>query len=200
MGTLQGADIATRPLEGLDLTSLTTEACRELVPPFDAACQAPMAAWRLDGRPRTARRYTASTNCPLPTPAERRLCILVDLQTHPLHVVQGRLFGLGQRQAHQGMHGRLVVRRATLRALGEAPTRSVQALAPRLGVAEADAAAVVGPPPASPPPGDPAASAPPSPRAATTGPTGVSRAPRIRLSNGAVIAARNSALPCKTCG
>jgi hypothetical protein len=33
-----------------------------------------MADWRLDGRPRTARRYTTYTNCPLPTPEDRRLC------------------------------------------------------------------------------------------------------------------------------
>jgi hypothetical protein len=88
-----------------------------------------------------------------------------------------------------------VVLRTTLRALGDAPTRSVPALAQRLGVAEADAAAVAVPHPASPPPVDPAASEPPSPLSATTGPNGASSAPRIRLSKGAVIAARKSAIP-----
>jgi Helix-turn-helix of DDE superfamily endonuclease len=195
MGTLRFADIETRPTEVLDLTSLTIEEFRELVPPFEAAFQAHMAEWRLDGRPRTARRYTTSTNCPLPTPADRLLFILVYLKTYPLQVVQGRLFGMGQSKAHQWIHVLLVVLRATLRALGDAPTRSVPALAQRLGVAEADAAAVVVPPPASPPPVDPAASAPPSPLSATTGPNGASSAPRIRLSKGAVIAARKSAIP-----
>jgi hypothetical protein len=56
MGTLRFADIQTRATEVLDLTSLTVEEFQELVVPFDAACQAHMAAWRLDGRPRTARR------------------------------------------------------------------------------------------------------------------------------------------------
>jgi hypothetical protein len=56
MGTLRFADLETRPTEVLDLTSLTIEVFRELVPPFEAAFQAHMAAWRLDGRPRTARR------------------------------------------------------------------------------------------------------------------------------------------------
>ncbi len=119
------------------MTSLTVEEFRELVPPSEAAFQAHMAAWRLDGRPRTARRYTTYTNCPLPTPEDRLLFILIYLKTSPLQVVQGRLFGMGQSKAHQWIHVLLVVRRVTLRALGDAPTRSVQELAQRLGVAEA---------------------------------------------------------------
>jgi hypothetical protein len=125
------------------LTRLTVVEFQELVPPFDAAFQAHMVAWRLDGRPRTARRYTTSTNGPLPTPEERLLLILVYLKTDPLQVGQGRLFGMGQSNAHQWIHVLLVVLRATLQALGDAPTRSVSALAPRLGVAETDPAAVV---------------------------------------------------------
>jgi Helix-turn-helix of DDE superfamily endonuclease len=194
MGTLRFADLQTRLTEVLDLTSLTVEEFRALVPPFEAVFQAHMAAWRLDGRPRTARRYTTYTNCPLPTPEDRLLFILVYLKTYPLQVVQGRLFGMGQSQAHQWIHVLLVILRATLRALGDAPTRSVQALAQRLGVAEADAAAVVVPPPASPPPSDPSASESASPLLAMTGPNGASSAPRIRLSKRAVIAARKSAI------
>jgi Helix-turn-helix of DDE superfamily endonuclease len=193
MGTLRFADIQPRPTEVLDLTSLTVEEFRELVPPFEATFQAHMAAWRLDGRPRTARRYTTYTNCPLPTPEDRLLFILVYLKTYPLQVVQGRLFGMGQSKAHQWIHVLLVVLQATLRVLGDAPTRSVQALAQRLGVAEADAAAVVVPPLVS--PSDPSASEPASPLLATTGPNGASSAPRIRLSKRAVIAARKSAIP-----
>ena len=58
MGTLRFADLQSRPIEGLDFTSLTLEEFLELTPPFEAAFQAHMAAWCLDGRPRTARRYT----------------------------------------------------------------------------------------------------------------------------------------------
>ncbi len=39
------------------------------------AFQAHMAAWRLDGKPRTARRFTVYQNCPLPTPEDRLLFI-----------------------------------------------------------------------------------------------------------------------------
>jgi hypothetical protein len=56
MGTGRFADLQTRPTEVLDVTSLAVEEVRALVPPFEAAFQAPMAAWRLDGRRRTARR------------------------------------------------------------------------------------------------------------------------------------------------
>jgi hypothetical protein len=55
MGSLRFADLQTRPTEVLDLTSLTLEECQQLVPPFEAAFQAHMAHWRLDGQPRTAR-------------------------------------------------------------------------------------------------------------------------------------------------
>jgi hypothetical protein len=152
-----------------------------------------MADWRLDGRPRTARRYTTYTNCPLPTPEDRLLFILVYLKTYPLQVVQGRLFGMGQSKAHQWIHVLLVVLRATLRTLGDAPTRSVQALAKRLGVAEADVAAMVVPteePAISAPPAAAPAPVATSPLLATMAPNGASSAPRIRLSRRAVIAAR----------
>ena len=195
MGTLRFADLQTRPTEVLDLTSLTVNELQPLVPPFEAAFQAHMAHWRLDGKPRTARRYTTYKNCPLPTPEDRLLFILVYLKTYPLQVVQGRLFGIGQSKAHQWIHVLLVVLRATLRALGDAPSRSVQALAQRLGVAEAEAAALAVPTADPAPPADPPAQAPAtaSPLLATMAPNGASSAPRIRLSKRAVIAARKSA-------
>lgn len=53
-----------------------------------------MAEWRLDGQPRTARRYTTYHNCPLLSPEDRLLFILVYLKTYALQVVHGRLFGI----------------------------------------------------------------------------------------------------------
>ena len=189
MGTLRFADLGMRPTEVLDLSRLTVNEFAPVVPPFEAAFQAHMALWRLDGKPRTARRSTTDQNCPLPTPEDRRLFILVYLKTYPLHVVQGRLFGMGQRKAHPWMHVLWVVLRATRRPLGDAPTRSVTELAPRLGVAEADAAALVEPT------GEPA---PASPLWATTEPNDPSSVPRIRLSRRAVIVARKRAIRSKT--
>ena len=197
MGTLRFSDLQRRPTEVLDLTSLTVNEFAQVVPPFEAAFQAHMALWRLDGKPRTARRYTTYKNCPLPTPEDRLLFILVYVKTYPLQVVQGRLFGMGQSKAQQWLHVLLVVLRSALRALGDAPARSVAALAKRLGVAEAEAAALIppsDPPPApAPPPTAGPTPEPASPLLGTMGPNGASSAPRIRLSRRAVIAVRKNA-------
>src|SRR5919108_4622804 len=167
MGRLRFADLQTRPTEVLDLTSLTMAEFQQLVPPFEAAFQAHLARWCLDGRPRTARRDTTDKRCPLPTSEDRLLLILVYLKTSPLQVVQGRLFGMGQSTAHQWIHALLVVLQATRRMLGDAPTRSLTASAQRLGVAEADAAALVVPPERSSTLSDSPTAAPRSPLVAT---------------------------------
>jgi hypothetical protein len=57
MAGLRFADLQSRPMEFLDFTSLTLDEFQQLVPPFEAAFQAHMAAWRLDEKPRTARRF-----------------------------------------------------------------------------------------------------------------------------------------------
>src|ERR1700756_852497 len=143
MAHLQFADIQARPTEFLDVTSLTLDEFQHLVPPFEAAFQAHMAMWRLDGKPRTARRFSVYQNCPLPTPEDRLLFILAYVKTYSLQVVQGRLFGMGQSKANQWIHVLLPALLAALRALGDAPACSLAALAQRLGVSEAEAAAVV---------------------------------------------------------
>ena len=71
MAHVQFTDVQTRPTEFLDVTSLTLDEFQQLGPPFEAAFQAHMALWRLDGNPRTARRFTAYQNCPLATPEDR---------------------------------------------------------------------------------------------------------------------------------
>src|SRR5207249_1359369 len=55
---LRFGEVADRPTEVLDLTSLTGAEFAVLVGPFEAAFQAHMALWRFDGQPRRARRYT----------------------------------------------------------------------------------------------------------------------------------------------
>src|SRR5256712_5079151 len=145
MASVRFPDVQARPMEFLDLTSLTLDEFQQLVPPFETAFHAHMAAWRLDGKPRTARQFSVYKNCPLPTPEDRRLFILAYVKTYSLQVVQGRLFGMGQSKANQWIHVLLPVLLAALRALADAPARSLTALAQRLGVAEADAATMVTP-------------------------------------------------------
>jgi hypothetical protein len=101
MAGLQFTDAQSRPTEFWDFTSLTLDEFPQLVPPFEAAFQAHMAAWRLDGKPRTARRFRVYQHGPLPTPEDRRFFLLTYLKTSTLQVVQGRLFGMRQSKAHQ---------------------------------------------------------------------------------------------------
>jgi hypothetical protein len=191
MASVRFTDVQARPTEFLDFTSLTLDEFQQLVPPFEAAFQAHMAAWRLDGKPRTARRFTVYKNCPLPTPEDRLFFILVSLKTSALQVVQGRLFGMGQSKANQWIHMLLPALLAALRALGDAPARSLTALAQRLGVSETDAATLVAPLVEEPVPvvaG--AAAAPVSPLLPMTAPNGGSSAPKTLLNRRTVIVAR----------
>jgi Helix-turn-helix of DDE superfamily endonuclease len=191
MAGVRFADLQARPTEFLVLTSLTLDEFQLLVPPFETAFQAHMAAWRLDGKPRTARQFSVYKNCPLPTPEDRLLFILAYLKTYALQVVQGRLFGMGQSKANQWIHVLLPALLAALRALGDAPARSLTALAQRLGVSEADAATVVTPLAEALAPGvtvPAAASA--SPLLPMTAPNGGSSAPKTLLNRPHVIAAR----------
>ena len=198
MASIRFTDVQARPSEFLDLTSLTRDEFQQLVPPFETAFQAHLAAWRLDGKPRIARRFTVYKNCPLPTPADRLFFILVYLKTYALQVVQGRLFGMGQSKANQWIHVLLPVLLAALRTLGDAPARSLTALAQRLGVTEADAATVVTPLAEEPAPVAAASSAvPASPLLPMTGPNDASSAPKTLLNRRTVIAARKRTTPSK---
>ena len=191
MASIRFTDGQARPSEFLDLTSLTLDAFQQLVPPFETAFQAHLAVWRLDGKPRIARRFTVYKNCPLPTAEDRLFFILVYRKTYALQVGQGRLFGMGQSTAHQWIHMLLPALLAALRALGDAPARSLAALAQRLGVSEADAATVVVPLVEEPVPvGAVPAAAPASPLLPMTGQNGASSAPKTLLNRPRVIAAR----------
>jgi hypothetical protein len=191
MAALRFTDVQARPTEFLDFTSLTLDEFQQLVPPFEAAFHAHMAAWRLDGKPRTARQFAVYKNCPLATPEDRLFFLLTYLKTYALQVVQGRLFGMGQSKAHQWIHVLLPALLAALRTLGDAPARSLTALAQRLGVSEADAATMVTPLEEKPVPlTETLAAAPASPLLPMTGRNGASSAPKTLLNRRTVIVAR----------
>src|SRR5207244_20383 len=193
-------------MEFLDFTSVTLDEFQQLVPLFEVAFHARMAAWRMEGKPRTARRFTVDKNCPLPTPEDRLCFILTSLKTSALQVVQGRLFGMVQSKANKWIHVLLPVLLAALRTLGDAPARSLTTLAQRLGVSEADAATVVTPLAEAPAPvvAGPAA-APVSPLLPMTARNGASSVPRTLLHRRSVIVGRKritrskiscSSMPC----
>ena len=199
MAGLRFTELQSRPMAFLDFTSLTLDEFQQLVSPFEAAFHARMVAWRMDGKRRTARRFTVYKNCPLPTPEDRLLFILVYLKTYTLQVVQGRLFGMVQGKANQWIHLLLPALLAALRALGDAPARSLTALAQRLGVAEAAAATLVAPLEEEPAPvvAVPTA-APAAPLLPMPGRNGALSAPKTLLNRRTVIAARKRITPSKT--
>src|SRR5207244_10810190 len=160
--------------------------------------QSRMVACRMDGKPRTTRRFTVYKNCPLPTPEDRLFFLLTSLKTYALQVVHGRLCGMVQGKAHQWIHVLLPALLAALRALGDAPARSLTALAQRLGVSEADAATVVVPLEEEPAPVAPIpAAVPASPLVPMTGRNDASSAPKTLLNRKRVIAARKKTTPTK---
>jgi len=197
MAGLRFADVQSRPTEFLDFTSLTLEEFHLLIPPFEAAFQAHMMAWRCDGTPRTARRFAVYKNCPLPTPEDRLFFLLTYLKTYSLQVVQGRLFGMLQGKANQWIHVLLPALLAALRPLSAAPTRSLAALAQRLGVAEATAAAVGTPLAAEAALAAASTAAPASPLLPMTARNGAASAPKTLLHRRHVRAARKRTTPCK---
>jgi len=199
MAGLRFTDLPSRPMAFLDCTSLTLDECPQLVPPCEAAFHARMVAWQMDGKPRTARRFTVYQHCPLLTPEDRLLFMLTSLKTYALQVVHGRVCGMVQGKAHQWIHVLLPALLAALRTLGDAPTRSLATLAQRLGVTEADAATVLTPLAEEPAPvaAVPAA-APSSPLLPMTGRNGASSAPKTLLNRPTVIAARKKTTRSKT--
>jgi Helix-turn-helix of DDE superfamily endonuclease len=189
---LRYQDLPTQTTEVLDLTSLTVDEFTALVPAFEAAFLTYMADWTLHGRRRQARRYTTYQNCPLPTPEDRLLFILVYLKQNSTQLLHGRLFGIRQSKATQWIHVLLPVLRSALRTLGDAPCRRVEALREQLGVA--------GPPmPVEVSPAAEGHAAPsPPPLFVMTAPSDPSRAPRTRLNRKLAIAARKSGTCSKT--
>src|SRR4029453_15084750 len=182
MAGVRFTELQSRPMEFLDFTSLTLDEFQPLVPPFETAFHTRMAAWRMDGKPRTARRFTVYNNCPLLTPEDRLLFILVYLKTYALQVVHGRLFGMVQGKANQWIHVLLPALLAALRVLGDTPTRSLIALAQRPGVSEGSGGAMGVPLEEKPAPVVAApAVAPGSPLLPMTARNGVSSAPKTLL-------------------
>src|SRR5215470_1510704 len=154
---------------------------QHLVPPFATAFQAHMASLPCTRTARCRPRKSGSSS------------FSTYLKTYALQVVHGRLFGMGQSKANQWMHVLLPVLLAALRTLGDAPARSLSALAQRLGISEADAAAVVEAREVEPAP----VAMPEAPLLPMTGPNGALSAPKTLLNRRSVIVGRKRTTPSK---
>jgi len=182
MSGLRYAEVSQKEPKFLDMTSLTVEEFDQLVPAFEEAFEQRMNEWCLDGKPRTGRAYRTYANCPLPTPEDRLLFILVYVKTNVLQVVQGELFGMPQNKANQWIHTLLPVLQATLRSLGDAPARSMEHLALRLGLQHLPAEPV-----------EPQAiSQERPPLFAMMEPNDASSAPKMQINKQAILAARKN--------
>jgi hypothetical protein len=111
------------------MTGLTEAEFRVLLPPVEPAFVASMQHRTMDGTPRTSRRSRADANCPLPTRADTRRCILTDLKQHPLQEGQGQLFGMRQSQANTGIHVRHPVLTQAVANQDLLPARTAEAFA-----------------------------------------------------------------------
>jgi len=189
----------------LQLTSLTVEEFEELVPLVQTDFLAHMATWTLEGKPRTGRRYSQYTTCPLPTPEDRLLFVLMYLKGAPLQTAHAAAFDLTQPKANLWLHVLMTALSKTLRTIGVSPSRHLSALAERLtsfiaaetarGEQEVPLASAVET--ATPPllPDEQASTAvPAAPFFATTVPSAPFLVPRAKLNSKTTTAVRKNAI------
>jgi hypothetical protein len=183
MSGLRYTEMSQKERKFLEMTSLTVEEFDQLLPAFEEAFQQRMQEWCLDGKKRSGRAYRTYAHCPLPTPEDRLLFILVYVKTNVLQVVQGELFDMPQNKANQWIHTLLPVLQSALSRLGDAPARSLEHLAQRLGLSQVPAEAL-----------DPEVADTESPPLfAMMAPNDASSAPKTRINKQAILAARKNA-------
>src|SRR5262245_43984541 len=171
-------DIRERPTQLLDLTSLLPHEFELIVPAFERRFQAHMDQWTMTGKPRTSRRHSTYTNCPLPTPEDRLLFTLAYLKHAPTQAFHGTAFDLIQSSVSTWLNILVPVLRNALVDLGDAPSRTIAALRQQLGLDTVEESA-----------------ASPLFRMAPSDP---SRAPKILVNRPTTIAARKSATQSRT--
>ena len=98
------ADVIQRAGSVRTMTGLTEPALTALLPHFGHALAAYLQDRTIDGPPRTSRRYRPYDHGPLPTIADKRLCMLTYLKQPPLQAVHGQLFGMSPSHAKTGIH------------------------------------------------------------------------------------------------
>ena len=189
------AEVSRQERKFLEVTSLTVEEFKQLVPAFEEAFQDRMKDWCLDGKKRSGRGYITYANCPLPTPEDRLLFILVYLKNNSLQVLHGELFAMPQNKANQWIHTLLPVLQTALRSLGDAPARSMEQLAQRLGRTKLLEPSAILPDPTAVTLQPEKKDAAGPPLFAMMGPNDASSAPKIRMNRKAILAARKNAIP-----
>jgi hypothetical protein len=86
------------------MTGLTAQEFSALLPHVEHALVAYLQDRTIDGQPRTSRRYRTYDNGPVPTIADKLLCMLTYVKQNPIQEVQGQLFGMSQSNATKWIH------------------------------------------------------------------------------------------------
>lgn len=119
------------------MTGFTAPEFTALLPHFEHAFEAYMRDRTIDGQPRTSRRYSPYTNCPLPTMADKLLFILTYLKQNPIQEIQGQLFGMSQSNANKWLHLLHTVLNQALAHQDLLPARTAEELAALLATTQA---------------------------------------------------------------
>lgn len=106
------------------MTGFTHQAFEALLPHVEPALAAYWPDRTMDGQARPSRRDRPYDQCPLPTRADPRLCMLTSVQQHPLQEVPGPLLGMSQSKANTWMHVRHPVLHQAFTAQARLPART----------------------------------------------------------------------------
>src|SRR5690242_21654766 len=82
----------------------------------------------MEGKPRTGRRYSQYTNCPLPSPEDRLLFILSYLKQNAIQEVHGQLFGMSQSNVSKWMQLLMDILNSALASQSLLPARTAAEL------------------------------------------------------------------------
>ena len=112
----------------LALTGYTVEEFQALLPHFQVQFEKYVETKKLDGKPRTQRRYSDYQNSPLPTIEDKLLFILIYLKQGATQEMHATLFDLHQSDANGWIHLLHPILNQTLATLGELPEREAAGL------------------------------------------------------------------------
>lgn len=136
--------LSSTPRKFLAMTGYTVEEFEALLPYFRVEFENYVAAYRLDGKKRTKRRYSEYKNSPLPSLEDKLLFILIYLKQGGLQEAHATLFDMPQSNANTWLHRLHPLLNQALAAAGELPARTAEALAQKLELAEPEAEMGVG--------------------------------------------------------
>jgi hypothetical protein len=112
----------------LALTGLEENEFDSLLPPFKIALERHLSQYTVDGQERIGRNFVDYKNALLPTPEDKLLFVLIFLKQNLIQEVLGALFEMSQPKVNDWLQTLVLVLRNTLRSLGDAPSRSIDAL------------------------------------------------------------------------